>query len=276
MSFYFGLRRLRDKLNQCFWRGVRRLGKDLPLEQLPEVQGMLRKASLTVLLTPRKSERPIPHWRSKEGGTPSAGDFTHWPVCDACGASLTFVLQLHRDEFPQLYYPDGSNLFQLFECPTPRLPAHGDGGCELWMKPFYTSCSTSDGEPPVLDQPPREVGSRFFPECDFCPTTERDFPSFWEDCLDWWGETWDTFYRKHRYDGYVEEFMSKYESREATKVGGFPSWLQAPQEMICICGKKKEFLLQLSSRDMPGVDIGDDGNIYLFVCRACGPQTIEA
>jgi hypothetical protein len=85
--------------------------------------------------------------------------------------------------------------------------------------------------------------------------------------------------------------MDKYSAINRTKFGGYPSFTQSPFYPTCTCGKTKEFFFQLSSEDLEegvefpppsnkwsahGIMIGDVGNVYFYVCKSCGPESIES
>ncbi|WP_121199480.1 DUF1963 domain-containing protein [Mucilaginibacter gracilis] len=87
-----------------------------------------------------------------------------------------------------------------------------------------------------------------------------------------------------------EYFMGKYSAIQRTKCGGYPSFTQPAHNPVCDCGKTKEFFFQLSSEDTEegvknpasdnwsphGIMIGDLGNIYFYVCKDCGEQSITS
>jgi hypothetical protein len=55
----------------------------------------------------------------------------------------------------------------------------------------------------------------------------------------------------------------------ASKVGGWPAWLQGPAVPDCArCSKPMAFFAQLGS--LPTLSFGDDGVLYSFVCLKCG------
>jgi hypothetical protein len=142
------------------------------------------------------------------------------------------------------------------------------------------------------------------PECLLDPLRTGDWPHGYEDSAEWWGEVFENFRRRHTdEEGYhfskvFDEFTDHCTAREATKIGGFAAWQQGARYPTCACGRRKEFFFQLSSRDRdrgpeaeaadnPSVDddyrssdhgimIGDAGNIYFFMCPACGADGIES
>jgi hypothetical protein len=93
----------------------------------------------------------------------------------------------------------------------------------------------------------------------------------------------EDFGRRHQCDAfelfkdYALDVLEPFFAQCVTKCGGYPSWIQCPQELMCKCGKKKEFFFQLSSdRKSHGLMICDLGNIYYSVCRECGEKSVES
>jgi hypothetical protein len=53
-------------------------------------------------------------------------------------------------------------------------------------------------------------------------------------------------------------------------LGGEPEWLQAADVPDCpVCGEPMRFLAQLGTDDRIGLQFGDDGRLYAFVCEPC-------
>jgi hypothetical protein len=93
-----------------------------------------------------------------------------------------------------------------------------------------------------------------------------------------------------------------------TKVGGYVSWIQYPETPTCKCGRPSEHLLTIASlepiadrrwgpiedpearigrdgigyeemlslRHVSGLEIGDGGDMYFFICRHCPEWPIDA
>ncbi len=74
----------------------------------------------TTLLQPYKSEHEISWTESKFGGYPNMESFSEYPKCDVCKSSLNFVFQIYKRDFPEFYFPNNSNIFQLFRCPNDK------------------------------------------------------------------------------------------------------------------------------------------------------------
>src|SRR5437660_5405135 len=74
------------------------------------------KATTTIRLHPRYGDEP-PMNASKLGGTFLWPMDEAWPVCPAHEIPFVTVLQLRANDFPEMPFPPGSDLFQLLWCP---------------------------------------------------------------------------------------------------------------------------------------------------------------
>jgi hypothetical protein len=241
----------------------------------------------TTLLRPQRSGSPIGQEESKFGGVPNFGGFNKYPVCNSCNTPLNFVLQLYKKDFPDFYFPDSSNLFQLFRCPNTDCPdAFSD---KYDMKTFHYYFNITDSNK-ILTKPESEIADleSEVPDCILRPQVANDFPVYDDFEADDFNEI------EVRYGNDMSElFMETYFAIPNTKLGGYPSYTQSPSCPDCsICGKTKEFYFQLASEDREddgngypgqnkewsahGIMIGDVGNIYYFVCKSCGAHTIES
>ena len=53
------------------------------------------------------------------------------------------------------------------------------------------------------------------------------------------------------------------------RVGGEPEWIQADETPTCVCGTRMRFVVQLSPEGGGGINFGDAGEGYGFVCDSC-------
>lgn len=239
----------------------------------------------TTLLKPCRSKEPIGFDKSKMGGIPNLNGFEAWPVCNACGTKLNFVIQIYRDDFPKFYFPSEKNLFQLFRCPNGDCPDAFSDQYDQKMFHFYFQVSRAANKnlaPPIVDNPNLDPQ---VPDCLFKPVETHDYPNYDEYPI----KEWDALEKKLG-EQLIEVFIENYTARIGTKFNGYPSWTQYPDYPKCSCGRIKEFFFQLSSDDSQdgqeyppppdqwsphGIMIGDVGNIYFFVCKECGEKSIE-
>ena len=53
------------------------------------------------------------------------------------------------------------------------------------------------------------------------------------------------------------------------QVGGEPEWIQGDETPECACGARMRFVVQLSPEGGGGINFGDAGEGYAFVCEHC-------
>lgn len=235
-----------------------------------------------IVLAPSKSEVPISSGDSKFGGIPNLEGFAGYPLCPACSTPLNFVLQLYKKDIPEFYFPEQSNLFQLFRCPNYDCPDASNGKYDLPTLHFYFS---SDGRTKEIAYPGHNLkdAEQPVPDCTLHPIVKDDYPN--PD--DYEEGTMEALEKKFG-EELCELYWDTYSAIPHTKIGGYPAFTQFPHYPFCSCGNKKELFFQLSSDDATkeakfpnfqwsphGIMIGDVGNIYFFVCRSCGSDTIE-
>lgn len=251
------------------------------------IQGLLKKYKRpATLFRAHRSEVPIGQDKSKFGGVPSFVGFEIYPCCDGCGTPLNFVLQLYKKDFPDFYFPENVDLFQLFRCPNYQCPGAFEGGTDLKMFHYYFNTENSIEK--QLSKPTfhLEDAEAEVPDCYLKPEVIQDMPMY-DDYEE------NDFYQIDDLfgDELSELFSEKYITRQNSKFGGYPSFTQSALYPVCTCDKTKEFFFQLSSEDVEdgipnpppaakwsahGIMIGDLGNIYYYFCKSCGPESIES
>lgn len=221
------------------------------------------------------------------GGVPNLNGFQEWPVCDECNTPLDFVLQLYRTDFPDFYFPDNENIFQLFRCPNGCCPAAYSGDhYDHKMFHYYWNVNTDENNDIEIpdSMKSRSLGEEKAQECHFRPKISDDYP----DPGDYAGDDWANLEDKYGGDMLEEDrvvtftdkglylFMDTFYVKRATKCGGYPSWTQDTKWPDCGCGSKKEFFFQLAGDEDHGLFLGDGGSINYFVCTKCGEESIES
>ena len=240
----------------------------------------------TILLKPNKSKEELKWTESKFGGYPNLESFTEYPKCDACDSSLNFVFQLYKKDFPNFYFPDDANLFQLFRCPNDYCSDAYDDQYDHKMFHYFSTAKceiNNDFQKDKSDLPDLEAE---VPDSYLKPTETFDFPSYGDYDKNELEAVEDNFGR-----AFYKEFRERHPAIANTKFGGYPSFTQSPHYPKCNCGKTKEFLFQLASEDpqedverLPnqynwsahGIMMGDVGNIYYFFCKDCGEKSVES
>jgi hypothetical protein len=217
-----------------------------------------------------------------------------WPECDRHSSPFVAVLQLRSDDFPEMPFPAGTDLFQLLWCPFDH-EEHGYGPAPLV---FWRRRSTIDqvlGNFPI----PIAAEEEYLPiPCSFHPERITEYPSAFEltdeesEALEQW-EQW----RGRGSTLYQYELSSA----PGFKIGGYVDWCQDPEVPVCECGSAMEHLLTIDSAEFDGgsfkrwcpiedrhvwtadyfvrepvqcpagIMLGDMGGMYIFVCRNCEP-----
>jgi len=239
------------------------------------------------LLQPRKSEHEISWKESKFGGYPNMESFSEYPKCDECKSSLNFVFQLYKKDFPEFYFPDDSNIFQLFRCPNDKCKSHNKPASDNKMFHFYSKVDCIKNNEFIKIKNVAESIEPEVPDCYLKPVKTFDYPYYDDYKEEDLAKLDDNFKFK---PGNLQ--IEKYITKPDTKIGGYPNFIQESYYPKCKCGRIKEFLFQLSSDDRVnrneinynsplrwsdhGIMIGDAGNIYYYICMHCGENSIES
>jgi hypothetical protein len=287
----------------------RELPRSASAEEPRAMDEMKARVKPVVMLRPSAAVAPLPSGTSKIGGLPDLPPDFAWPRCSEDGAPLYFILQLFRKDFPEFPFPAGHGQWVLFRCPNHQFTLE-PAPHPLWL---YLANDDIRPTAPPPDPPLHDMSLDFSPlrECCFEPERTTDYPGSVDEQLSWWGEPFAHFRRRHtRYgDGrdwekyldprrgenwsspVFDQFCEEVASREGTKIGGFAAYQQgSAQNPMCRCGRSRiEFVFQVSSADPPppnvrkhplahasdhGLMIGDEGNVYFYMCPLCGPDSL--
>jgi len=184
----------------------------------------------------------------KYGGVPSNGAVL--PACDGCGSPLQLVLQVDLAD-PDLEYmrlDDWDYLFVLtcLNCASYehllyyRLEERGKGIVVLQQRPSV--CVPE--YPTPLDEHPASLR----------PLRRDEYPLTESEC-------------SHLLD-----------TEGKHQLGGSPIWIQREERITCIhCSNQMEYIAMVDSElyvdengfRSRGHMFGDEGTLYVFVCRAC-------
>lgn len=179
------------------------------------------------------------------GGTPFAAPTTAWPHCNTCGSPMQFLAQL-----PTSVHDDaairarGQTLF-LFQCQA------NPGLCDEWEADLGGNAAvlTPAGSEVELPVP---TGNTLLPA-----RSALEFRRY--EPLDT-DETPDDAYDKAYHDPRLPLLG---------KIGGRPLWIQGDATPKCACGLPMLFFAQLEDRGGGGINFGDTGAGYAFVCQSC-------
>ncbi|MGW7311438.1 hypothetical protein ACWGI1_38560 [Streptomyces sp. NPDC054835] len=213
------------------------------------------------------------------------------------------VVQLYARDVPGLVFPDGADVLQILWCPLVHEDEQYAANPSLhWHSTALTVATAAAGEPP---RPHTAEGDYLPRPCTVSPTPAVEYPN-WDlpaglsELLE---ERFEAL-KEERGFGYFEVATT-----QQSKVGGYPGWTQGPDWPNCAgCGTRMEHLLSVTATEpgmgrwLPlddhgprqdcaavpswraeadpaafnafghGMDLGDLGGMYFFVCRAC-PDT---
>lgn len=272
----------------------------VPRFDLTERFSFLEKKT-TVLLHPRRGAVPNV-WVSKFGGRIAWPRDEAWPVCpEHTGNPMIPVLQLRRADVPELGFPESKDLFQMLWCPQDHDSAYCSAIASVHWRNAESTGQLVEAAPASLQADP-----------DYCPkecclnferveelTSAWDLDNETDEAINTWIE-----------DNHIEElerlhlapngrnYQRAFSVAPGTKVGGHIDWQQDPIVPSCACGKKMEHLLTIASYDYgggdsdrwfpmdepqevykmqgPGLELGDVGSFYVFICRCCDDMPIKS
>jgi uncharacterized protein YwqG len=188
-------------------------------------------------------------YANKYGGLPSNG--TKLGTCKGCGHHHHLLFQIDLFD-PNLSYLglDSLDYLFIFTCLN----------CASYEKEMYYRLNDRGKEIVVLQETPGVFVHQYPDYLDEHPVS----------------------YRHLKHDEYplTEEIFSNLLSREAKhQLGGMPTWIQDKAQISCLdCGQEMEYIAMIDSELYVGKDgfrekghmFGDEGILYLFVCRECG------
>lgn len=206
------------------------------------------------------------------------------------------VVQLFARDVPELPFPAGTGVLQVAWCPL----IHDDEAGTVLPRVYWRS-EQIVAEGPVLADPPvpYEYDEEFVPRsCTVTPTRVLEYPNW--DLPKGLARSLG-----QRFDDIEETLGFSYYETAVTvqsKAGGYPGWLQPPNWPDCRCGRRMDHLLSITASEpvdgrwfpldeegpessVPstrvgtedgavdtighGMDMGDLGGLYLFVCPKC-------
>jgi len=217
------------------------------------------------------------------------------------------VLQLRRDDFPEIPFRRGEDIFQLLWCPTFHWVEEGPGHLIVWRN------EQEVGNPRTDPIPEGTYGG--VSECSLDPERITDLPSYFELRDDHGTEMDSIFDSWSAYD-------AEHGPAPGTKLFGCAEWVQGPEIPVCAaCGGEMKLLVTVSSTECDqqkkrwlaiedrdglehtmdelhtsddprtrvarfhqwqamevphGLMIGDGGNAFLFYCPSCPEQPMAS
>jgi hypothetical protein len=222
------------------------------------VAGLKELERAAVLLHPRYSDEP-PMDGSKMGGSFLWSADEEWPVCRKHRIPYAPVLQLRREEFPEVQFKPGTDLMQLLWCPREDVLTNP---ALIWRK--RSAVTNMRTEMPSMEYAYPEyvpLPCRLFPERvaeypdyeELPPEVETRLPDRPpKDVLSEFkrrGRLNDTnLTEKDRVYAYI--FHNNY---MGIKLGGWPKWVRRPAPTQCPqCNRAMDFLLEVDNSEQSG------------------------
>lgn len=275
---------------------------------IPELAPLAREA---VRLHPRRGE--VPADGSKIGGRFLWPSEEAWPHCGEHHCPLVTILQLHRDDVPELGFPKQADLFQLLWCPNSHeLTYQGPFPQVFWRTAADVKTALSSHPLPTLTD---AVGSATPTPCQLFPERVIEYPSDFDLC-DNHPNLWALVQNSSLLQAKASELdPTVFEDAgtlygwdlsvaDGTKVGGYVNWCQSPQVPICTCGALMEHLLTIADAEFDGgtryrwltqeeqsvwgsspderfqvqsaAGFTHGGRFFLFICRKCASWPVQA
>jgi len=233
------------------------------IPHLPTIRAYRRPAHLII---PRAAETPLARHVTKFGGFPYLLQNERWPVCSACQEPMAFVLQVNFADLPPQLRLGRYDLLAFYYCLDccPR-SSLDDKGFQLHLRrtsphdelqPAHFALRRDD------KAEPQECAVVFRPFEDLPPA---------ESIVAILGTDEEA---QSEYERYVEILRGG--NLYASKMGGYPSWIEAEPTMRCQCGAGMRFLAQIDSEEQANLLWGNNGVLYLFHCpQPCDPWAVR-
>ena len=247
-------------------------------------------------IPPRAAEDNEFATRMFEGAAAAARGIT-----DQHNIAYSPILQLRRDEFPELPWPAGKDLFQLLWCPRVHFWGNSSylGGQSSGAKIFWR---TEESIHNFLT--PWESNSHFHSlhECAVNPEDIFEYPQacYFDSAIEAWLEHAHTELKLAEDSKAGLSWWYSYDIATApgTKLLGHPQWIQNEETPMCRCNKPMKLLLTCASQEDPdnkawniapcresiktpgtldqsrnpfGFSWGDWSNAYVFYCDVGHP-----
>jgi len=183
--------------------------------------------------------------RATIGGVPHAPDGTAWPTCAECNSPMQFLAQLPLHDLGIPNLTNRHQLLLLFQCQA------NPGLCDEWDPDAGGNAallvSADDAEPLAVP-----AGETQLPAVSMVTLQDYD-DSPAHDTPD---------------DAYCEALDAS-DLVVLGKTAGVPLWIQGDETPSCDCGERMQFVAQIEAAGGGGINFGDVGAGYAFVCRTC-------
>ena len=184
----------------------------------------------------------------KYGGTPSNGAVL--PVCRGCGEQIHLLFEIDLTD-PELAYLELDSLDYLFILTCLN--------CASYIHPMYYRLTNRGQEIAVLQQEASQLVREYPMVLDAHPVSCR-------------------YLGDDEYPSTDEAFCRLVDQEGKHQLGGRPVWIQGRGHLPCLlCGKEMDYIAMVDSELYVGQDgfrdhghmFGDEGILYIFICREC-------
>lgn len=210
------------------------------------------------------------------------------------------LLQLRRDDFPELPWPSDKDLLHVLWCPHLHLwgnhgPSVGFSQQTPGHRIVWRAEASIKGELAPLPAPPRN--GVVLAEHRFTPEDIVEYPQSFELGVDYIAampqlQGWFDSVRRSRPDDPPARFLYDEEIAVApdTKLLGYALWIQEPDIPRCTCGRAMSLLATIAGENRPDLTMWQpasiprvdldlfgfaDSDIYMFYCAATHPIRIS-
>ncbi len=212
--------------------------------------------------------------KSKFGGVAAfiIDDINH---CNYCGNKLDLILELYKDEFPELYFPDNTNYAQVKTCYNSNCPYDENRTIEFFLAYGNTSELKLD----------KENYNGIVKKAYLNPIKSDEIPFGNNETPE------QILYKNNIGIENYENLIGNFTGNIGTKINGEPFSFHQFDIPKCSCGEFKKQILQISSYEPNmhpndkrsywewtaslNVFIAQVGNYHFFVCKKCGIETLE-
>lgn len=158
------------------------------------------------------------------------GQLMSMPICCNCNTALHLLVTIDLIDSALAFPSIGTPIFRVVTCLN----------CDAVTSPLFLSFA--NGNLRVLEQ---RSGQSF-----------GDFPRYFKEL-----------------DIKLAQILSQTHEQQDTprhRLGGSPEWIHGPEVPLCVeCGKAMSFIAQVDTDDSAGIQFGDDGMLYVFICEQC-------
>ena len=232
------------------------------ISHLPAIRAYRRAAHLMVL---HRAETPLARSVTKFGGLPYLLQDEQWPICSRCRRPMSFVFQANFGDIPGTFRLGDYDLLTFYYCLNccPRSSEEAKG----YRLQLYR---TAPGDALQLAHFALRRDEVSEPrECAIAFRLIEDLPPA-ETVVTILG-TDERVLRE--YERYVERLRGG--NLCASKIGGYPYWIQVEPTLRCRCGVAMRFLAQIESEIEANLLWGDNGLLYLFHCpQLCSAESV--